>query len=136
MEGVTSLSCESQAGAAGGEFVPEISEGAFALVKQWRGANLLAKARQPHIRQALDRIEEGVDSRLREYVETEVGPELVHLREGAGLNVLSIFALEKITHQQRIALVADHYFGGQVRAERGFVGEPDALALPGERLEV
>src|SRR5437867_10076398 len=77
MKRVGAQRSERLVGAAGGKAAPVITEGTVALVIKRRSPDLLAPAREFDVRQTLDRLEETVNARLGQQVQTEIGPGLV-----------------------------------------------------------
>jgi len=107
----------------------KIADRTVAFVEERGRADLLAKAGELEIGEAFDGLVEFVDLRLAEEVEGKVVPKFVDLDKGAGLNVLAIFAFEKVAHDLSIALIAHSDLCSEIAGQCSAMNQPDALTL-------
>ena len=91
-----------------GRAKPEVADRGFALVKNRRRAESLAKAGHTNLRQPLDGLVKVIDPRLGEQADAEVAPMLRDLDVRRRLRVAAELALEKVAVHERVALILQH----------------------------
>ena len=88
-----------------GRAKPEMADRGFALVKNRRRAEPLAKAGQANLRQPLNGLVKVIDARLGQQADAEVAPMLGQLDVRRRLRVATKLALEKVAVHERVTLL-------------------------------